>query len=130
MGSQLKRRLWTLVIATMAAFCLIFPGKVKAAEVTIESNAYDDHEAWHSQGAAVVFISNQVGYVFYMEHFNGRGIAKYAKTTDGGASCAGRRGIRPVQKSISLTLKIQTRGCVILTALILPMTNSAVRCRL
>ena len=80
-----------LKTVTLVFFMVLFAfvPLVFAAPVTIDSDVQDDHETWESTGAAVVFISDQVGYVFYLDPNSPvtvAGIPKYRKTTNGGTS--------------------------------------------
>jgi hypothetical protein len=84
-----KRQKLVLAISTVILIgLLVWAPSATAAQVTIESAAQEDHEAFESTGAAVVFVSDQVGYVFYLGlgSIADSGIPKYRKTTNGGAS--------------------------------------------
>lgn len=56
------------------------------SEVLIESSAQTAFEYFQGTGAAVVFVSDLVGYAFYLESAVPTAQLKYAKTTDGGAT--------------------------------------------
>jgi hypothetical protein len=84
-----KRQKLVLAISTVVFIgMLVWAPMATAAQVTIDSAAQEDHEAFESTGAAVVFISDQVGYVFYLDvgSIADSGIPTYRKTTNGGAS--------------------------------------------
>ena len=74
-------RLGALVIAL--ATTGVYPA---AAEYVFETNA-DEDRSFQGTGAAAVFVSDTVGYAFYLDvgNING-GQLWYAKTTDGGAT--------------------------------------------
>ncbi len=70
---------------SILAVCL--PTSLFSAEVTIESSAQVNHEVWESQGAAVIFTCDQIGYVFYLAAFDATsGTPTYRQTTDGGTT--------------------------------------------
>ena len=85
----MKRLAWSWVGVLVVALAIASVRPAMAAEVAIESNAQNDNEVFQGTGAAVVFISDTVGYAFYVEELGTEanwGTFKYAKTTDGGAT--------------------------------------------
>ena len=61
--------LFGLKPAVLVIFMVLFTyvPLLSAAPVTIDDATQEDHETWESSGAGVVFISDQVGYVFYLD---------------------------------------------------------------
>ena len=54
-----------------------------AADITVATSVDGDHEAYQSTSAGLVFVSDTVGYAFYLVEADD---LYYKKTTDGGAS--------------------------------------------
>ncbi len=72
-----------LLAPVLLQFAVWWPYTAYAAVVTIDTTTSTDANTYNVTGSQSVFISDQVGYVFYRD---GNGSCVYAKTTTGGDS--------------------------------------------
>lgn len=77
--------LFSILIGQISFIALWLPKTAEAAEVVVTTLANQNATSHHVAGSQIVFISDQVGYVFYRAQPTS-GPCVYQKTTDGGAS--------------------------------------------
>lgn len=93
-----------IMILTQFSFLgFIIPRYVEASEVTLTGNANQNAVTHNVSGSKTVFVSDQVGYVFYRSQPS-NGPCVYQKTTDGGTTWGGQITIDSSNNCASLAV--------------------------
>jgi hypothetical protein len=107
-GSKLKRVIYTAISAVLVvAFVGFMAEPVFAAETLLDDTVFATVTTGHTSGPAAVWVSDQLGFSFYL---NSTGDVTMASTTDGGTTWTSNRRVDSVNTTDAVSLAVWWEG--------------------